>query len=130
MTTGGLMIWRSSPAEGPWLDFLGNRTFVFTYPVPFACAQPFAIPELAANILDPGASAISGGAGLAPFSQTDPDDDGLYRSIAITNSTCGEYGLNLIVMGTPAGSPCDVQVFDGGIEGAALQAAGDDAASE
>jgi hypothetical protein len=131
-TAGGLMIWSSSPNEGPWLDFPGNRTFVFTYPQPFACAPPIPVPELAAHFDDPISSAIGEGAGLSPFMENVPDDAGLYRSIAITNSTCGDYGLNLIMIGTPVGSPCNVQVFDveGGTDDTGSPEAADDAAPE
>jgi hypothetical protein len=129
MTTGGLMIWQSSPSEGPWLDFRGNRTFVFTFPQPFACEPPMTVPNLSAGFLDPHSSYINGATGIAPFMGNAPDDAGLYRSITITNSTCAEYGLNLVVTGTPAGAPCNVQVFDGGPYDPGSQAV-DDASPE
>jgi hypothetical protein len=121
---GDQMIWRSSPNEGPWLDFLGNRTFVFTYPEPFACEVPAATVYLAGDPKKPNASFISGGAGLAPLMQNLPDEGGLYRGITITNSTCAPYGLQLVVTGTPVGAPCLVQIFDAG-EGGSGQVAGE-----
>ncbi|HEY4014143.1 MAG TPA: hypothetical protein VGM06_12445 [Polyangiaceae bacterium] len=130
MTAGGQMIWQSSPNEGPWLDFLGDRTFVFTFPQPFACELPVPSVELSADVNNPVPSAIVGVAGLAPYSRLVTDDAGLYRGITITSSTCGEYGLNVIVTGTPAGVPCNVQVFDGGPYDPGPQASVDDASAE
>jgi hypothetical protein len=108
----GELVWRSSPAAGPWLDFPGLRTYVLTYPQPFVC-PPDPAAWLAGDNTDAQSGFLTGAGGLALFAQT-ADPDGLYRTISVTNPACGEFGLLVEVRGLPVGTPSPWCLMDGG----------------
>ena len=112
LTPGGELVWRSSPTAGPWLDFPGLRTYVLTFPYPFVC-PPEVNAELAGDNMDAQAGYINGVASQAILSGY-RDPDGLYRTITVTNPTCGEFGLLVIARGLPVGTPSPWCLLDGG----------------
>ena len=104
----GFALWESSPFDGTWIDFPGQRTYFFTLPAGFVAVQP--PTAWVATDLNPnpsgGATIVLGGGQLAEISNV-----GGNGGFLITNGTCAEYYLYVSVLGiyAPAGptSPAD-----------------------
>jgi hypothetical protein len=108
----GEILWQSSPSEGPWLDFRGQRTYVLTYPQPFA-SPPMITCYVSADVNNPPSGSVECGGLLAQFS-TDAGSD--LTSVTVTNLSCAEYGLQVFARGVPASAPSP-DITDGGCDG-------------
>jgi len=94
---GDLVWWQSSAQDEPWLDFPGQRTYVITYPQPFAC-PPMTSYQITADASHPqDAGWINGGADLAQFSYASA------TGITVFNPSCATYGLRIVATPSACG---------------------------
>ena len=94
----GTAMWESSPFEGTWLDFPGERTYFFEFPPYFNALQP---PETwVATDPNPYANGNSGATLVPAAGQLTEINDGINGGFKVTNATCAEYYLYVSVFGT------------------------------
>jgi hypothetical protein len=104
---GEQLVWESNAQDGPWLHFPGQRTYVITYPQPFACRPPEVSYQIATDVDHPQNGYVNGGAYLAQLS------DASINGIVVTNPSCAggkltsesvEWGLRVVAKGVPGSS--------------------------
>jgi hypothetical protein len=86
-------VWESSPMTGPWLDYPGERTYVFYWPPPMQGIVPYDIQAYVATDADAqagGVGWINATGGLAEMSQV----NGV--GVTILNATCAEYFVRVV----------------------------------
>ena len=94
--------WESSPFDGDWIDFPGERTYFFSLPQYFTPnSPPEAWVATAPDATDPdgGATYVQAGGQLAEFGRF------VNGGFFVTNATCAEYYLYVKVSGTYAPPP-------------------------
>lgn len=109
--TPTVAIWESSPLDGTWIDFPGQRTYFFSLPANF---QPIQIlstmiaTDATPDDVDAGGGTYAFAAGqLAQFGNF------VNGGFLITNDSCAEYFLYVSVLGTvPAPAPDDAGTGD------------------
>lgn len=99
---GGQAVWQSSPLEGPWLDYPGNRTITVTYPQGFTNATGFNVVVATAPYQDGGGSTATTAAGQLDqlFNLND-------AGFQLQNGSCGDYNVYFSVNGRWAAPPGD-----------------------
>ena len=105
----GQIQWESSPFDGPWLDFPGQRTYRILFTQPFA-SPPELTFYIAAAPDDAQANFVVGGANLAQFSELTA------AGVNVFNPSCAEYGLRVVATGLAA-TAVDAGQDDGGLPG-------------
>jgi hypothetical protein len=124
----GQIRWESSPFDGPWLDFPGQRTYTIRFPLPFASPPEIAF-YIAADAAAAQANFVVGGANLAQFSEL------TVTGVSVFNPSCADYGLRVVATGLAA-TAVDAAVVDGAafdaaaVDGAAVDGAAGDGGSQ
>ncbi|HXN34370.1 MAG TPA: hypothetical protein VN894_21055 [Polyangiaceae bacterium] len=102
----GQIRWQSTPFDGPWLEFPGQRTYTINFPQPFASPPEIAL-YLAADPADAEANFVVGGGNLAQLSALTS------ASVQVFNPSCARYGLRVVATGLAA-TAADGRDGDGG----------------
>lgn len=93
--SGNEVVWDSGPETGRWLDYLGNHTYVVSYPPQFAALAAWRDLTTAfwvATTQDDASSNNTAGVGqLAEVVNVSP------TSLSVFNATCQEYFLRFEV---------------------------------
>lgn len=93
----GELGWETASLDGPWLDYPGNRTWVIDFPpeLQTGCPPSDVMPYISAdNSGVPNASHsnwVNGAGQLDEYGSVSP------TSISVTNATCAEYALRLVI---------------------------------
>jgi len=91
---GGQLAWENVSELGNWQDFPGEATITYTFPASFRPANydifPYVStgPQQGAN----GGTSTSGGGQPVEYTNVSP------TGFSITNATCAEYYLHVVVM--------------------------------
>jgi hypothetical protein len=107
---GDQVVWESARLEGPWGEFLGNRRYLFPFPMRFCPTD--ALPYVSLD-RDPQPRFILAAGQAAELSYLTPD------GVTVSNLTCQPYFLRLVVHGTllpgdcPAQTSSDSSIQDG-----------------
>jgi hypothetical protein len=94
-SANGQIEWSSGPNAGPWLDFPGQRSYIFNYPVAFA-SPPDLGCRVSADADKPQDNFVLCGGNLVQFF------DAGTTSVGVFNPSCADYGLILTATGVPA----------------------------
>jgi hypothetical protein len=115
---GTEIVWRSSPLYGPWIDFEGNHSLVFTFPTylpdPYACqtwpapSEPLLI-SIAQYNSDTGADAITGGSGQDAIvtQMRGSDANGSAGGFVLMNGSCQKYYVWIEAHFALPATPCN-----------------------
>jgi hypothetical protein len=102
----GTVFWESSPLDGTWIDFPGERSYFFSLPpyfTPISPPQAWVATTPNAADSDGGGTYVQAGGQLAEYGAF------VNGGFIITNATCAEYYLYVSVQGTynppPAPAP-------------------------
>jgi hypothetical protein len=104
---GDQVVWESAPLAGPWGDFLGQRIYVFPFPMPF---QPTDVVPTVSIDRDPAENFTVAAGQLAELSHLTTD------GVTVLNATCQEYFLRVVVRGTLLPAHGAAQASDSSID--------------
>lgn len=99
---GGEAIWESSPIDGTWIDYPGQRTYFFGLPQGFVPRQPpvaYVATGPTPDQPDASSTYVQASGQLAELGSF------VNGGFLITNATCAEYWLYVSVAGTYAPPP-------------------------
>jgi hypothetical protein len=91
---GDTFVWESSTLDGPWLDFPGERTYVFNFPEPFMARQPETVIAYVASDHNAQSNFVIASGQLAEFSLAP-------NTLTVLNATCAEYFLRVVAYASP-----------------------------
>jgi hypothetical protein len=119
VVSGDLLIWDTSPVNGPWLDYPGNRTYIINFPPGLAgnTVLNYSAWIAADNPQDgaPHTSFVTGPGYVAQFQNTTP------YQLTVLNGSCAGYSLRIEVQAQLAADAGDnaQTTFDAGDAGGA-----------
>jgi hypothetical protein len=113
----GYAMWESSPMDGTWIDFPGQRTYFFTLPQDFTPAGP---PEAFLGTTQTAGDVDAGGGTYVPaagqLAEFGPYGN---QGFNVENGSCAEYFLYVRIFGTIPTAPTGTTGNDAGDDAAA-----------